>query len=378
MIPNLDFDQLLTLLRSVFALGMEETLTILVDLPGASLADHPAWCDRRAIAIEWYRLLQTNREQTPFRAIHLACYTNVGSNNNELPAVLRLVHTPGVDLSPADGEQISMRKLLSTTSVVLAPTELSATAPLKILAREFRFRGATLPGFTREMIRALGMDYEKVNERVLTFKRRLDQADAVIVRFIAAGDLSVCHFDLRHRTAHASGGLMREPGVVANLPSGEAYIVPYEGEIPGDPSRTEGILPVQFHDEIVRYKLLQNRALAVVTKGKFSERERDKLLHEPAYGNIAEVGFGVLGEWGVSAVGSTLLDEKLGLHIAFGRSDHFGGVTGPGAFHDPKNVVHQDWVYVPSVQPTIEIEDVVFEYSEGSPEIVMHNGKYLI
>jgi len=378
MIPNLDFDQLLTLLRSVFAPGREESLTILVDLPGASLADHPLWCDRRAIAIEWYRLLQTNREQTPFRAIHLACYENVGSNNNDLPAELRLVHTPGVDLSPADGEQISLRELLSKTSVVLAPTELSATAPLKILAREFRFRGATLPGFTREMIRALGLDYEKVNERVLTFKRRLDQADAVFVRFIASGDLSVCHFDLRHRTAHASGGLMREPGVVANLPSGEAYIVPYEGEIPDDPSRTDGVLPVQFHDEVVRYKLLQNKAITVVTKGEFSQREREKLLHEPAYGNIAEVGFGVLGEWGVSAIGSTLLDEKLGLHIAFGRSDHFGGVTGPKAFHDPKNVVHQDWVYVPSVQPMIEIEDVIFEYPEGSPETVMHAGKYLI
>ena len=66
--------------------------------------------------------------------------------------------------------------------------------------------------------------------------------------------------------------------------------------------------------------------------GTRSDVQRAKLDAEPAYGNIAELGIGVLGEWGVEAVGSTLLDEKLGLHIAFGRSDHFGGATAPASF----------------------------------------------
>ena len=54
--------------------------------------------------------------------------------------------------------------------------------------------------------------------------------------------------DLRHRRATASGGMMVEPGNAGNLPSGETYIVPYEGEVAGDPSRTAGLLPVQPAD----------------------------------------------------------------------------------------------------------------------------------
>jgi len=80
----------------------------------------------------------------------------------------------------------------------------------------------------------------------------------------------------------------------------------------------------------------------------------------------------------VAAAGSTLLDEKLGLHIAFGRSDHFGGVTGPDAFLNPRNVVHIDWVFVPSIQPNIRVEKVEFEYEGENPETIMENGKLVV
>ena len=40
------------------------------------------------------------------------------------------------------------------------------------------------------------------------------------------------------------GGLLLEPGTAGNLPSGETYIVPYEGEIDGDPTASRGQMPV--------------------------------------------------------------------------------------------------------------------------------------
>lgn len=171
---------------------------------------------------------------------------------------------------------------------------------------------------------------------------------------------------------------MREPGMVGNLPSGEAYIVPYEGELAAEPSRTTGELPVQFGDEIVVYRLERNRAVEVLSSGPASEQERQRLAEEPAYGNIAEVGIGVLGEWGVQAVGSTLLDEKLGLHIAFGRSDHFGGVTSPASFRDPARVVHIDRVYVPSTQPLVSVREAAFSYPDGARETIIERGKYVV
>jgi hypothetical protein len=376
---NLTFDQLSALLDSVFALEAgERWLTLMVDLPDGRVPDHDAWRDRRAIAGEWFESLQRESGRLPFSAIAMCVYPNVGSNNNDLPAAAVVA----VGLEPyrrlPGGERMSLSAILSASSVVLSITELSATAPLKVLAREHGFRGATMPGFSRAMIPALALDYQRVDARVREFKDRMDRATGVAVVLEAGGRAYESFFDLRFRHGHASGGLMREPGVVGNLPSGEAYIVPYEGEREGEPSRTRGELPVQFDDELVVYRLENNRAVEVLSSGPRSEEERQRLVDEPAYGNMAEVGIGVLGEWGVEAVGTTLLDEKLGLHIAFGRSDHFGGVTGPDSFTSRDRVVHIDRVYVHSTQPMVSVRSVSFVYDDGAPEIVIERGRYVV
>ncbi|HSJ14814.1 MAG TPA: hypothetical protein VK939_10385 [Longimicrobiales bacterium] len=376
---NLTFDQLAALLDSVFALKeSEKWLTILVDLPDARVPDEPAWQDRRSIAGEWFRLLQQNRVRLPFSSVAYCVYPNVGSNNNDLPDAAVVAQSHDAYSALPGGETLPFDVILAASSVVLAPTQLSATAPLKLLAKIHGFRGATLPGFSRDMIPVLALDYEQVNERVVEFKQRMDRADGIAVTLDAARARYASSFDLRFRSGHASGGLMREPGMVGNLPSGEAYIVPYEGELAAEPSRTTGELPVQFGDEIVVYRLERNRAVEVLSSGPASEQERQRLAEEPAYGNIAEVGIGVLGEWGVQAVGSTLLDEKLGLHIAFGRSDHFGGVTSPASFRDPARVVHIDRVYVPSTQPLVSVREAAFSYPDGARETIIERGKYVV
>jgi hypothetical protein len=374
---NLTFAQLFELLKCVFALRNEEkALTILVDLPNEKLKDHPAWKDRREIATDWYIQLKSNR--TPFSSVNLCIYENVGSNNADLPLEVSLIKGETIALSPSTGVRVSMHDLLQSTSVILALTELSATAPLKMLAKKYLFRGATLPGFLRNMIPALSLDYEKVNARVMEFKERLDRAEGAMIHLCSESKEYRVYLDLRFRTAHASGGLMREPGTVGNLPSGEAYIVPYEGENPNEPSKSSGILPVQFNGSIVAYKLEANRATSVLSEGPQSDAEQKKLLEEPAYGNIAELGIGVLGEWGIQPVGSTLLDEKLGLHIAFGRSEHFGGITSPAFFRDPKNVIHIDRVYIPSVQPMILVKEFSLVYGGDQKERIIDSGNYVI
>jgi hypothetical protein len=376
---NLTFEQLAALLDSVFALQEREGwLAILVDLPDARVPDHEAWADRRRIAREWFELLQDHAPGLPFSAIAFCVYPNVGSNNNDLPDAVTVTGGAG-ELVPPPGEwTIPVAELLASCTVVLALGEFSATAPLKNLARQHGFRGASMPGFLRSMIPVLALDFEKVNDRVVEFKDRMDRADAIAVELEANGRSYASHFDLRFRTGHASGGLMREAGMVGNLPSGEAYVVPYEGEREGEPSATAGELPVQFGDEIVVYRLEHNRAVEVLGDGPRAREERQRLADEPAYGNMAEVGIGVLGEWGIQAVGSTLLDEKLGLHIAFGRSDHFGGATGPASFRDRRNVVHIDRVYVESVQPRVRVVEVSFTYPDRPREVILRDGRFVV
>jgi hypothetical protein len=380
MSRNLSPSQFLSLLDAVFQFGPRETgLTFLVDIPDDKVRDTTAWMDRRRIATEWYLMLADQWDAMPFEKLSFVAYPNVGTNNGDLPHGVLLVEQIGKEGTLASSVDTPLADILADSSIVLAPTELSATAPLKVLARSIQFRGATLPGFSRTMLPALGLDYEAVNRRVVQIQERMNRASGANVMLGVGGTvLHPLHLDLRYRTAHASGGLIRQRGQVANLPSGEAYIVPYEGEEPHERSQTTGVLPVQFGDEVVRFRIKENKAVEVLGDGPEAAKQARLLSEEPAYGNIAELGVGVLSEWGVLPVGSTLLDEKLGLHIAFGRSEHFGGQVGPLDFSSSEKVVHIDWVYVPEVQPAIHVHYLDFVYPDAEEETIIKDGKIVI
>jgi leucyl aminopeptidase (aminopeptidase T) len=265
--------------------------------------------------------------------------------------------------------------LFASHSLILAPTELSATAPLKVAARGQSFRAATMPGFLPGMIPALKLDYTEVNRRVGILKELCDKAESAHIVLDSPAGRHVLDLDLRYRSAHASGGLFPDNGVAGNLPSGEAFIVPFDGVRPGQASRYSGELPVQLEDEFVIYEITGNRAVAVLSQGPQSEAEQQRLVTEPAYANLAELGLGVLGDFGLKPAGSILLDEKLGLHIAFGRSDHFGGSVGPADFSRPEAVIHLDRVYIPETQPDVEVQEVRLQ-GPGLDRVIMQQGQY--
>ena len=64
----------------------------------------------------------------------------------------------------------------------MAPTELSATAPLKVDTLGGGFRAATMPGFLPSMIPALKLDYGEINRRVNLLKELLDEAETARLR----------------------------------------------------------------------------------------------------------------------------------------------------------------------------------------------------
>lgn len=373
--------ELAALVRRVFQPQPGEgDLAILVDLPDASVADDAAWRARRAMASAWVDALSAQREALGF-ATHLALYPNVHTNNGDLPDRAWL-HTGGPlpdraeDLDPVMG--LPFTELYARHPLLIALTKFSATAPLKLAAKQHAIRAATMPGFRADMIPALRLDYTEVNRRVMLLKALLDRAEGADFHFDTPAGGCALHLDLRHRTAHASGGLLPKPGVAGNLPSGEAYIVPYEGEEAGDPSRSAGVMPVQFGAELVRYRIEANKAVAVISEGPKSREEAALLAREPAYGNLAELGLGVLAAFGLKPIGEILLDEKLGLHLAFGRSDHFGGQVGPAQFSGPEAVVHIDRVYVPETQPEVRVRSVDLNMPDGSAIALMRNGDYAL
>jgi leucyl aminopeptidase (aminopeptidase T) len=350
-----------------------------VDLPDGRVADNPGWSERRRMGADWAAQLRQHQDAFGLD-VNLLLYRNVAMNNADLPAQVWLGDPAAVPdtadaLDPAAA--LPLEQVLGTHSVLLAPTEFSATAPLKLLGKKHLFRAATMPGFKPAMIPALRLDYGEIRRRVRILQELLDRAAQARMLFEVDGrDRHSFVLDLRHRKAHASDGILETPGTAGNLPSGEAYIVPYEGEVPGVASQSAGILPVQFGGDLVLFHVEGNVAVRVTGEGLAAEEQARWLAAEPAYGNMAELGLGVLADFGVEPCGEILLDEKLGLHIAFGRSDHFGGQVGAARFSKPEAVVHIDRVYLPSLQPRIVPRSLDLLTEDGRTVPVMRDGAY--
>ena len=394
----MDQPDFVSLVRRVFAPTDADTyLGVMVDLPDDRCPDHEAWADRRALAYEWARRLFEVRKELGLQKVDVVLYRNVHNNNADFPDGCWVLDAAGLgsdedpEEPPASCEeldadaQLPLTQVLTAHHILLAPTEFSPTAPLKLAARKYDFRAASMPGFSRAMIPALDLDWVEVDRRCRRLKELVDEAEAARFNFRVGRGEHELLLDLRHRRGQASGGLIRDRGVAGNLPSGETYIVPYEGEIDGDPSRSSGFLPVQLdptRGEVVLYRIEANRAVGVEGDGPMSTREAGKLVSEPAYGNMAELGLGVLSAWGIEPLGQILLDEKLGLHIAFGRSDHFGGQVGASDFSSHDAVVHIDRVYLPATQPAVTVLSVDLEMpsgDDGSKVVpLMRDGDYVI
>ncbi|MDP2915985.1 MAG: hypothetical protein Q8O91_11105 [Candidatus Aminicenantes bacterium] len=373
---------LVNLVRSAFPrFETDKRLAVFVDIPRDPAKDNDPWKVRREMAVAWGAALKEGKSDIPLDEISLIAYPDTGSNNADLPALGYIIEgalpAKAEDL-PSSGRPIAFADVFGSFQIILAPTEFSTTAPLKNAGRAFGFRAATMPGFAASMIPALRVDYAEVGRRCRLLKGLLDESEEARIEFRIDGrETRSMVFDLRFRAAHESGGRFPDKGMAGNLPSGETYIVPYEGE-KGEPSRTRGILPVEIEGVIVSFTVEANKVAAVQGIGPAAEAERAHLLAEPAYGNMAELGFGVLGDFGLDPVGEILLDEKLGLHVAFGRSDHFGGAVGPAAFSSPAAVIHLDRIYIPAVQPRIGITSVDLRFPGGRAERIMTAGRYSI
>ena len=138
MSETLNAQDLRLLIQRVFLPTDQDTgLAIIVDLPDARLADNPDWAQRRKMAAAWYRELLGEKQALGLERLTLAWYRNAGGNNADLPETC----VPGDGLTifgDADdltGTPVPFAELFATHSMVLAPTELSATAPLKVAAR---------------------------------------------------------------------------------------------------------------------------------------------------------------------------------------------------------------------------------------------------
>jgi len=354
------------LLMDVFAPQPGEKVLVMSDLPRGEWADNERWADRREMAIEWHSAFQQLGTKLGFSVHPLLTYPATGAHNGPLP-----------EEGEIDGQQIRFEEIFADTNIVVALTEYSATAPLIEFTQKLpNLRAASMPGVMKSMEQtALAADYSEVARKSHILAAKLDQALGAEVEFSTGHRM---YFDLRNRKAEADDGQLhadKEGMRVINLPSGEAYIAPYEGELEGQPSQTEGTIPMMYGGELVLLRVQENRISEVIGDSPEAAQIRGYIAMDEARRNIAELGLGCNDKAIIS--GNVLEDEKVqGMHWALGRSDHIGGTVGVADFSDPAHVVHWDIVY-PKGGP-IEIARLVLEYEDGTSEEIIRDGQYTI
>ncbi len=353
------------LFADVFDPQPGETALVLIDLPHDQLFDTPEWAQRREMARRWHAALRDFGTQRHFEVLPLASYLATGAHNRQLPAEASI-----------DGQAVALDQLAEQATLVLALTQFSASAPLVAWTERLpRLRVASMPMIAPSMEEtALAADYGEIARSCAALRQHLEGAQYARIKF-SNGDTLL--LDLRFRSPRVDDGQLRPNKAsarIVNLPSGEAYIAPYEGEREGIPSQTRGVLPVFWRNDIVRLEVAQNRIVEILGRTEAAADLRNFLTLDGARRNVAELGLGcnpLARVWG-----NVLEDEKAGPHIALGRSEHLGGVVGPDAFDDPRHIWHQDFVYARE-SPIHVAELTLFDGNQGRYQLV-YQGEYLL
>ncbi|HWP83504.1 MAG TPA: aminopeptidase [Bacteroidota bacterium] len=255
----------------------------------------------------------------PCRTIGQAMFQVVKDSGNDVFLVEITPRRTHGEEPPAE-----VADLMQKVDVVLIPTSKSMThTNAKRSAQANGVRVATLPGVTEEMmVRCMNANYHKIAELTNKVGDLMEQASVIRVKGPAGTDITMA---VKGRKAIRSHGLFREKGKGGNLPTGEAFLAPLEGQ-------SEGIVVVD--GSMAGIGLLKEPIRITVRKGYAEEieggEEAKKLvellaIHGRLSRNVAELGIGTNEKAKITGV--ILEDEKvLGtVHIAFGDNVTMGG-----------------------------------------------------
>lgn len=217
-------------------------------------------------------------------------------------------------------------ELMQRVDLVLCPTSKSMThTNAKRAAAAKGVRVCTLPGVTEDMmVRCMNADYFKIADLTNKLAALMDQTSVIRVTAPGGSDMMM---PVKGRKTIPSHGLFREKGRGGNLPTGEAFLAPLEGQSQGvvvvDGSMSGiGIVKTPLRIEV------RDGFAEEITGGEEATKLKSLLeLHGRLSRNVAEFGIGTNDR--AKITGLILEDEKvLGtIHIAFGDNVTMGGTV---------------------------------------------------
>ena len=251
----------------------------------------------------------------------------------------------------------AITEAMKSVDVVICPTSTSLThTDARRAACDAGARVGTMPGITEDvMIRTMRADYHVIARLTEKIAAILDAGKMAHVTTPAGSDIRLPIGGIK---AKPSTGLVLSPGTYGNLPSGEAFLMPREGE-------AEGIYVVDgslagiglISGEPVRITV--EKGMAVKIEGGEQARQFDQTVNSLGSGarNLAELGVGT--NHMAEIKGTVLEDEKvLGtVHLALGNNISMGGTCNIG--------FHVDGILL---KPTLTIDG----------EVILKDGRMMI
>jgi leucyl aminopeptidase (aminopeptidase T) len=242
---------------------------------------------------------------------------------------------------------------LAAADVFVAPTSrsLSHTRARKA-ASDAGARGATMPGVTVDMLaRVMAVDFATLRARSSAVARALTDADEAHVTCPRGSDLRL---DLTGRSGISDDGDLSAPGAFGNLPCGEGFIAPADGE---GTLMASSLASIGLASEPARLAVRDGRLADATTPE--GARLLDALrAHGDAGLNLAELGVGTNDR--ATLTGNVLEDEKIlgTVHVAFGASAGIGGTVAVPIHLD---VVVLDATLTAGGEPILEAGRLVVE-----------------
>ncbi|MCK5636542.1 MAG: hypothetical protein KAH91_03895 [Thermoplasmatales archaeon] len=305
------------MINDVFAPKSGEKVLIMYDTPHGNVKDNDGWKERRGMANDWYETFKKMGESGGYTA-DIFSYESAGLHNTQLP------------------QEISDKICQYNLVLVIMEYSISSTMSKIIRVKDSTTRGAGLHPEKRMEDGVFKANYKEVQKYAIAIREMLDKAIGAEINFSTGDQLFI---DIRNRPAHSDEGDCTKAGQYINFPSGEGFTAPYEaindevneyGE-----SKTEGIWPVTYKGELLKFKVKNNKIVDIEGKGPMVDEARKFYWENDTRKNIAELGIGCNPK--AIVTGNVLEDEKVGLHIAYGMSTHLGGKV--------KSDMHQDIVY---------------------------------
>ena len=237
-------------------------------------------------------------------------------------------------------------EMMKLVDVVIAPLSTSIThTDARRNACKANARVGTMPGITEDiMIRAMRADYNRISRLTKEITKILNEGNIAYLTTELGTNLKIPIHGIQ---AISSDGLVRESGQFGNLPSGESYIMPVEGEAEGCYFIDGSLVGVGLiHERPV--KVTVEKGIVVDIEGGKEAKQFEQMINnvgEKAR-NLAELGIGT--NYMAKIRGTVLEDEKvLGtIHLALGNNVSMGGTVNVG--------FHVDGIIK---NPTLKIDD---------------------